>query len=927
MKKRKELILFLILFSILSQAKKLFPQAGQLDTTFGQGGVVTTAFNISGGGKSYSTAIQSDGKIIVAGYCYQGNDEFLLLRYNTDGSLDNTFGLNGNVITKISMADDIARAVAIQSDGKIIATGYSYQGGNYDFAMVRYNVNGAPDSSFGEDGIVTTPVGNLDDRAYSVAVQDDGKILAAGYSYDGNNYKSALVRYDMDGSLDNTFGQNGIITNSIQFSDDRAYSVNIQDDGKILTAGYTYNSGEGSINFELNRYNADGTPDNTFGMNGFVTTQVGAAYNYAYSASVQDDGKIIAAGYSYNSGSGEDFAIVRYKADGTLDSTFGNNGIITTPIGNSDDIANSVVVQDNGKLIAAGYSDDDFAIVRYNINGTLDYSFGTNGILTTPVGNSTDRAYSVNVQTDGKIILAGYSNNGSEAGIAVVRYNSRGNLDNTFGLNGIVTTPVGTAYDYAESIAIQDDGKIVIAGGSYNGIVENFAAVRYSMNGKLDNAFGENGTIITSIDSSIGSAHSVAVQSDGKIVAAGDSYNGNNDVITLVRYNVNGFKDNAFGKNGIVKTHIGNSVDEANSIAIQDNDKIIVAGKSDNGSNTDFAVVRYNNNGTLDNTFGTNGIVTTPIGNSDDYAKSVAIQSDGKTIAAGSSYNGNDRDFCVVRYNLDGTLDNTFGTSGIVTTPIGDSYDEAYAVDIQANGKIVAAGNSNNGNDDDFALIRYNSNGSLDSTFGASGIVTTQVGGSNDEISSIAIQSNGKILAAGNFYSEKTFSEDIALLRYNSDGTLDTEFGDNGIITASGLRSDDYATALAVQKDGGIVIAGTNNWNNYRVFNLTRYLGDPVTGVKKKGYGEIPDALTLQQNYPNPFNPSTTIKYDIPRQAHVTLKVYNILGEEVAVLVNGERQPGSYEVKFDGGRLSSGIYLYSIKTGNKIITKKMILLK
>ena len=265
--------------------------------------------------------------------------------------------------------------------------------------------------------------------------------------------------------------------------------------------------------------------------------------------------------------------------------------------------------------------------------------------------------------------------------------------------------------------------------------------------------------------------------------------------------------------------------------------------------------------------------ITTRVGTSDAFAYSLLIQSDGKIVLGGSANNGNDYDFTLVRYNQDGGLDSTFGNGGMVTTPIGTLDDEANSISIQSDGKIVAAGytdNGNTGSNYDFAIARYNTNGSLDNTFGTNGKVITPIGISSDVANSVVIQNDGKIVAAG----------------YSANGT------------------------------------------DYGVFTLVRYNGDQSTDVNTKNINEISLSYRIEQNYPNPFNPSTKIKFVIPKSSFVNLKVYDILGNEVATLINEEKPAGSYEVNFNASGFSSGIYFYRLRAGNNYsITQKMVLLK
>ncbi len=397
--------------------------------------------------------------------------------------------------------------------------------------------------------------------------------------------------------------------------------------------------------------------DTSFGGTGIVTTPVGSSLDQAYGIAIQSDDKIVVAGFSNMANN--DFAVVRYTTAGELDSTFGSGGAVTTSIGSSWDQAIGVKIQSDGKIVAAGFSDlggnYDFAVARYESTGTPDSTFDGDGKLTTAIGSTTDQAYGVAIQSlDGKIVVVGISNNGTDDDFAVARYEDSGALDATFSTDGKVTTPIGSGYDQAFGVAIQSDGKIVVVGSSNNGTNYDFAVVRYTTTGALD------------------STGPTAFDTDGKLTTA-----------------------------------IGSGNDQAYGVAIQGDGKIVVAGFSNNGTNYDFAVVRYLTDGSLDSTFGSGGKVTTPIGSELDQAYGVAIQGDGKIVVAGYSNNGSNNDFAVVRYTTTGALDSTFGSGGKVTTPIGSGLDQAYGVGIQSDGKIVVAGYSNNGSNDDFAVVRY----------------------------------------------------------------------------------------------------------------------------------------------------------------------------------------------------------------------------
>src|SRR3990172_2957508 len=343
-----------------------------------------------------------------------------------------------------------------------------------------------------------------------------------------------------------------------------------------------------------------------------------------------------------------------WAADGDIDTTFGTNGKVTTAIGSGDDYAYALGIQSDGKIVAAGYSSDMvsgysgryyFALVRYNSNGTLDTTFGTGGKVTTPIGTGNDIVFALGIQSDGKIVVAGQTDVGADTHFALARYNTNGALDSTFGAGGIVTTDISD-YNSARALAIQSDGKIVVAGYTSIGGYNDFTVVRYNTDGSLDSTFGiANSGIALADFGGDDYADALGIQSDGRIVVAGRSFG--ND-FAVVRFNDDGTLDTTFGTNGIVTTEIVNA--SASAMRIQSDGKIVAAGRTSVGGGYDFALVRYNANGSLDTSFGTNGIVTTPIGGYTEYVSALGIQSDGKIVAAGNSHSGVNVDFAVVRY-------------------------------------------------------------------------------------------------------------------------------------------------------------------------------------------------------------------------------------------------------------------------------------
>jgi uncharacterized delta-60 repeat protein len=416
----------------------------------------------------------------------------------TPGTLDPTFGSGGKVTTDFGGTGAAARTVAVQTDGKIIVAGLAVINGAVDFALSRYTSDGTLDTSFGTGGTVTTAFdfpGNFD-RVFTVVRQPDGKFVAVGSTVMNPFANFALVRFNPDGTLDASFGTGGIVTTDFGVSAEATSAV-VQADGKIVAAGYANLNGGQS--FALARYNSNGTLDTTFGTGGKMGTAFdsgGFSYAQAFSVAVQPDGRIVAAGYAeigaclFNGLELPcfDLALARYDSNGSLDASFGTGGRVTTDFASPNDQAKSVAVQLDGKIVVAGEASPfinrgfDFALARYNSNGTLDTTFGTSGKVTTDFAGSNDvpsEPYGVALQGDGKIVVIGQTLVGDVYDFALARYNTNGTLDTSFGTSGKLTTDYAGGYDVPFSVAVQPDGNILLAGGATINSRSEFALARY----------------------------------------------------------------------------------------------------------------------------------------------------------------------------------------------------------------------------------------------------------------------------------------------------------------------------------------------------------------------------------------------------------------------------------------------------------------
>ena len=352
----------LLVFSLLVAPSVVMAALGDLDTSFGTDGIVITPIG-SGQDLVGAEAIQSDGKIVVVGYSHNGTDnDFAVVRYNTDGSLDTSFDTDGKVTTDFGGGADVGNAVAIQSDGKIVVAGMSNSPATMDFAIARYNSDGSLDTTFDTDGLVTTDVANLVDRAYAVAIQSDGKIVVAGYGrIDRNDF--VVMRYNADGSLDTNFDTDGIVITDIGGTQDQIYGLVLQSDGKIVVVGYSnVNTNYALV---LARYNTDGSLDTGFGTGGIVLTAFRDYWDFGYGLAIQSDGKIVATGYSQTQTTGnDDFILARYNTDGSLDNTFGTDGKVITNLGPGDDHGVSVAISTRRKNFCSRLVAKPFKLIR-----------------------------------------------------------------------------------------------------------------------------------------------------------------------------------------------------------------------------------------------------------------------------------------------------------------------------------------------------------------------------------------------------------------------------------------------------------------------------------------------------------------------------------------------------------------------------------
>ena len=459
--KKIAIFILLILFSSTVFVKSSYAATIAFDSTFGEDGKVITSFGHEAVPRN--VILQPDGKAVVVGYANSTNRDWAIVRYNADGNKDTYFGNNGVVLKDFGGHygghDDFLTGISLRLDGKIVLGGSSTSSPSNRprWTLAQYNSDGTLDTDFGAGGIIITTIrsGFIIEYINDLILQPDNKILAVGVSHVGDT-DVALARYNPDGSLDTTFSTDGIVTTPIGGSNDRGMVAVLQENGKIVVLGDFDAGGQDKI--FLVRYNPDGSLDNSFGSGGKVITQIDG-YDRGNAIAIQPDGKIVVSGLT-NITTSLDTYIARYNSNGTLDDVFGNNGKVIKSFVSGNDGASSMVLQQDGKIVLGGFEDTgvsgtDFALRQFNNDGTLDSSFGTIGSYVTPIGSGNDVITSIILQNDKKILAAGSVSNGSYNDWGLVRYQTDTSLDvHYFSQNDLPWGP--TEYDHANLLGFED---------------------------------------------------------------------------------------------------------------------------------------------------------------------------------------------------------------------------------------------------------------------------------------------------------------------------------------------------------------------------------------------------------------------------------------------------------------------------------------
>lgn len=721
-------------------------------------------------------------------------------------SLKPDFGTNGFTLTNIETIgtvtnDQEVHSFIVQPDGKIIFAGHSAGRG----ILMRLNDNGTTDLSFGVNGIAVAYAGPIQ----KAVLQPDGKIVVGIGSY---VTQFTLLRFNADGTPDVGFGTGGIVGIQVGLNTSSLSDIVLQPDGKIIAAGIAdyYDAGAGfnRSDFGVLRLNADGTPDATFDGDGKRLVPVSSADDGAsavaldFSDPLYTTGKIVLGGYAF-----PNIASARLLPDGSLDAGFDGDGILVESFG-ANAYINDLKVLNDGRIIAGGAiftgTGNDLTLIRYNVNGTRDNSFSGDGLVRNPSGdgNTKSPVMALQLLAGDKLIVA---SDRIQGGIPFVlsQYNADGSLDGTLDGDGILLSNFNSNFDQVYDLAIDNAGKYLIGGLSKtNTNIESLAINRYNINGSLDATFDGDGKYIYNLPSSADRANAVALQTDGKIIAAGYTFKFSaaggfpQRDFAVVRYDINGMLDPGFGTGGIVKTDIGSSTSDEASAILIQPDGKIIV--AGNGG-VGYAVARYNTNGTPDNTFDGDGKISFSAGSLSD----IALTSTGQIIVSYRGSSGGNDNVGVIRFNTNGSFDNSFGSGGLGLYTSNDT-DESFDMVLRSDGKIVLSGIFNGQG----GVLQFTANGIIDGSFGSSGLVTFTIAGYTPNFTEVTTDANGNILVGGNVYTPSGTT--LALARITPAGALDGTFGSGGKVNTNLTPSTEETIISLFPQTDGTIIAGGN---------------------------------------------------------------------------------------------------------------------
>lgn len=908
----------LLLLLVLS-CGRLLAQPGSLDPSFGTNGIGRVNAG-TGTDVANRILVDDEGRVVIAGtrmlgWSYTTMQGPSAARFLQNGSIDETFGQNGSTQVMYGTGNYVAGGSAFQPDGKLIVAGATTMDNTgYDYVATRWNANGTIDESFGTSGHVHIAIGTAYDFATSVVIQADGRIVIGGYTQVGSTYQFGLVRLNPDGSPDTGFGTGGIVRTPIDQSA-VVRSLRILPDGRILALGLAHNGTQ--YNLALAQYDVDGTLDDTFSGDGTnIVDMRGALYGVNIVGMLPDGGVLISG--TVARGSDYPDYIARLTSQGELDAAFADQGILhVEPEGHCVEISWGRLLGD-GRILFAGSmqgiasGDTKVFLARYTPDGAPDTAFADHGYLTMDPTSGKDECSAFDLRPDGTIVFATNLEAPGGHGFSAGRCDSNGVFDSNWGTSGFAKSVTGKGIDWIYDLAVDPENRIIATGQSYDGANANALIARFTPDGRPDSTFGMMGSSTISMVGANVRGNRLALQPDGKYVVVGERIEGNKFSIAAMRFNADGTMDNSFGNSGVVITEYGNDDDGAFGVAVQSDGKIVATGYAFDGSIYQGVVLRYNSDGTMDQSFGSGGSVLFAYGTNED-GDGIAIQADGKILVTGRTTSGSATNTFLLRLNTDGTLDNSFGSNGTTIVNVSSGYDGAYVIRLQNDGKIITAGWGQAGGSFIPSIMRFNTDGTLDQSFASGGkFVKVFNAGWDEYLSSLAIQEDGKIVAggsSGHLAGQWNLESKSMLVRLDQNGALDNSFGNNGVaISTFGGGAWGHAK-IDAQKNGKIIVGTNYDSDNQTDVAVVRVESGLTLGVDRSesSVGEV-------VVYPSILTDHATLQYQTFLPGKIDITLIDVMGNTVMTIAANEMsQPGHHTLAFDTGSLPHGFYIVRLR--------------
>ncbi|WP_229360781.1 hypothetical protein [Fuerstiella marisgermanici] len=585
-------------------------------------------------------------------------------------------------------------------------------------------------------------------------------------------------------------------------------SIAIDSLDRVVIAGYSDQSTGtySDFDFAVARLTSDGNPDPDFSGDGKQIINMGSISDYGRSVAIDAADRVVVVGGN------SEFSVVRLTTAGELDPSFDLDGRSSLKYQNRTNTAQSVAIDDEGRIYIGGFANlgttgYDFVVARMTSDGYGDGTFGDEGFQSLDFHSSVDFLTSLSLDTQGRVLLAGRSTQGStENDFVVSRLTTAGIVDTTFGDGGKQLIDFDSSRDFTDSVTTNSQDQVLLSGWTTQPeTLNDWALVQLTSEGQFDETFGQSGIVLTDIGVGGGNDRDAAVtasQSDGKVLVVGQTTFGP----AVLRYNSDGSIDTTFGEDGKKILDLRSGSTPVN-ITTDHDDRILVSGTP--ARSLDFGVIRLTPDGDIDSTFGTSGTATVDFGTNSEQVKSVFVDAENRILLSGYAYTptGN-LDFAVARLTSDGAPDPSFDSDGKQTIDFGGTSDRAYAVQTDSQGRIVVSGYLLDSAVRDFAAARLNSDGSLDEMFNGTGTQIVDFYGRRDYGYDVAIDSQDRVVIAGTSHDPSTGYYSFAVSRLTDTGGFDSDFSGDGRELLNFGSAYDQATSVEVGSGDRILLGG-----------------------------------------------------------------------------------------------------------------------